>query len=107
MTNSEKQSDEGLSSGERALAKATYGVEYEEMDEWKQNQFKRLLEDMPKHIRAGLDNELLSKDEVADGMEDVFTNMVEDDDLPEKWKDGAAVFAKGLKKKFGLEEAGA
>jgi hypothetical protein len=96
-------SEEELTVGERALAEATYGTPYEEMDEWKQSQFIRLLDDLPEHLRAGLSGKLLTKEQVDDGMEDVFETMVEDDDLPEEWKDGAAVFAKGLKKKFGID----
>lgn len=100
---SDGDSSEGLTVGERALAEATYNVPYEEMAEWKQSQFRRLLDDMPEHIRAGLSGKLLTKDQLAEGMEDVFTTMVEDEDLSEEWKDGAAVFAKGMKKKFDLE----
>ena len=94
---------EELTAGERALARATYNTSFEEMDGWKQSQFRRLLDDLPERIRAGLNDELVAKRSLAEGMEDVFTTMVEDDDLPEEWKDGAAVFAKGLHKKFGLD----
>lgn len=100
---SQADTPDDLTRGERALARATYGIDYEEMDGWKQDQFKRLLENMPEHLRAGLSGNLLTKDQLADGMEDVFTTMVEDDDIPEKWKDGAAVFAKGIHKKFGID----
>lgn len=101
-----EERSEDLTVGERALAEATYGTTYEDMDEWKQDQFDRLLEDMPEHLRAGLSGKLLTKGQLADGMEDVFTSMTEDDDIPKEWKDGAAVFAKGLHKKFGIDGGG-
>ena len=107
---SEQDADEveqegGLTLGERALAEATYGTPYEEMDGWKKEQFRELLDGMPEHLRAGLSGNLVTKSQLSDGMRDVFTKMVDDDDLPEEWKDGAAVFAKGLRKKFVLEGA--
>lgn len=106
MNDTEAESSTDLTPGERALARAAYATEFEELDGWKQDQFRRLLDGLPDRMRAGLNDELLTKEQVADGMEDAFETMAEDDDLPEEWKDGAAVFAKALKKKFGLNGGG-
>lgn len=93
-----------LTRGERALAKEVHATDFENLDDTTQERFIRLLDDMPDRLRAGLDGNLVTKQQLDEGMEDVFKTMVEDEDVPEEWKDGAAVFAKGLKKKFGLGE---
>jgi hypothetical protein len=101
-SNSDERTVDDLTAGERALCRASYHTSFDEMDDWKQEQFLRILDDMPERLRAGLDNEIVSKKQLKRGMGEVFEGMVEQEDMPKEWKDGAAVFAKGMEKKFGL-----
>lgn len=95
--------EDELTDLDHAVIEAVWAVPYDELDESTQRRARKILGNQPEPLRDLLRGDHYTGEMIDDAFEHVFEGMQEHG-FKEANIDGAAIFAKGVRKRLGLEE---